>query len=254
MECVGDILRFLIRFSYDGSNYQGYQRQKGFRTIQQELEEAATKVNAGKKVVIVAAGRTDKGVHAFDQVAHLDIDVNITPYKLKRALNSNLSNEIHVISAKEVVNDFHVRYKVKKKEYRYYINMGEFSPVLRNYVYQHGYPLNVLKMKQAIKCLVGQHDFRAFVTENVVKDNCIRTIYEAKIEEVDNHLIITFVGNGFLRYQVRNMVGALLKVGTGKLEPLEVKEMLESKVRGKNGATAKACGLYLVKTTLDGDI
>lgn len=247
-------LRYLIRFSYDGTNFKGYQKQEGYRTIQEELEKAALKINDGKSVVVKAAGRTDKGVHALDQVANLDIDVSITPYKLKRAMNSNLSDEIHINSVKEVPSDYFVRHHVLKKEYHYYINMGEFNPVMRNYIYQHCYPLNVSKMVEAIQYFKGEHDFRAFVTENNVKENCVRTIYEVSIEESDNVLDIKFVGNGFLRYQVRNMVGALLKVGTGKIEPSVVKEILDSKVRGKNGATAKSCGLYLVKTTLEDDL
>ena len=247
-------LRYLIRFSYDGTNFKGYQKQEGYRTIQEELEKAALKINDGKSVVVKAAGRTDKGVQALDQVAHLDIDVSITPYKLKRAMNSNLSDEIHINSVKEVPSDYFVRHHVIKKEYHYYINMGEFNPVMRNYVYQHCYPLNVPKMVESIQYFKGEHDFRAFVTENSVKENCVRTIYEVSIEESDNVLDIKFVGNGFLRYQVRNMVGALLKVGTGKIEPSVVKEILDSKVRGKNGATAKSCGLYLVKTTLEDDL
>ena len=247
-------MRYLIRFSYDGTNFKGYQRQDGYRTIQGELEEAAKKINDGKKVIVHAAGRTDRGVHAVDQVAHLDIDVSITPYKLKRAMNSNLSDEIHINSVKEVADDYFVRHHVVKKEYHYYINMGEFNPMMRNYIYQHCYLLNVLKMREAIQYFEGEHDFRAFVTENNVKENCVRTIYDVSINERDSILDIKFVGNGFLRYQVRNMVGALLKVGTSKIEPYEVKEILESRVRGKNGATAKPCGLYLVKTTLEDDL
>ena len=247
-------MRYLIRFSYDGTNFKGYQRQDGYRTIQGELEEAAKKINDGKKVIVHAAGRTDRGVHAVDQVAHLDIDVSITPYKLKRAMNSNLSDEIHINYVKEVADDYFVRHHVIKKEYHYYINMGEFNPMMRNYIYQHCYLLNVLKMREAIQYFEGEHDFRAFVTENTVKENCVRTIYDVSINERDSILDIKFVGNGFLRYQVRNMVGALIKVGTSKIEPYEVKEILDSKVRGKNGATAKSCGLYLVKTTLEDDL
>ena len=202
----------------------------------------------------MAAGRTDKGVHAIDQVAHLDLDVDITPYKLKRALNSYLSDEIHINSAMEVPDDYFVRYHVLRKEYHYYINMKEYNPMMRNYIYQHGYLLNVSRMRKAIHFFEGEHDFRAFVTENNIKENCVRTIYEASITRKNDILDIKFVGSGFLRYQVRNMVGALLKVGTGKIEPYEVKRILESKVRGKNGATAKPCGLYLVKTTLESDI
>lgn len=247
-------MRYLIRFSYDGTNFKGYQRQEGYRTIQEEIEKAATKVNNGKKVVVKAGGRTDKGVHAIDQVAHLDMDVDITEYKLKRAINSNLSDEIHINSAVLVSDDYFVRYHIQKKEYHYYINMGEFNPVLRNYVYQHCYPLDVTKMKDAIKYFEGKHDFRAFVTENVLKENCVREIYFTSIEKIGDSLDITFIGSGFLRYQVRNMVGALLKVGTGKLTPLDVKHILDSKKRGKDGSTAKACGLYLVKTYLESDL
>ena len=242
-------MRFLIRFSYDGTNFKGYQKQEGYRTIQGELEDALYKINNNKSVKIVAAGRTDKGVHAIDQVAHLDLDVDITPYKLKRALNSYLPDEIHINSAMEVPDDYFVRYHVLRKEYHYYINMKEFNPMMRNYIYQHGHLLNVSRMRKAIHFFEGEHDFRAFVTENNV-----RTIYEASITRKNDVLDIKFVGSGFLRYQVRNMVGALLKVGTGKIEPYEVKRILESKVRGKNGATAKPCGLYLVKTTLEDDI
>ncbi len=247
-------MRFLIRFSYDGTNFKGYQKQDGYRTIQGELEDALYKINNNKKVKIVAAGRTDKGVHAIDQVAHLDLDVDITPYKLKRALNSYLSDEIHINSAMEVPDDYFVRYHVLRKEYHYYINMKEYNPMMRNYIYQHGHLLNVSRMRKAIHFFEGEHDFRAFVTENNIKENCVRTIYEASITRKNDILDIKFVGSGFLRYQVRNMVGALLKVGTGKIEPYEVKRILESKVRGKNGATAKPCGLYLVKTTLESDI
>lgn len=247
-------MRFLVRFSYDGTNFKGYQKQDGYRTIQGELEEALYKINNNTKVNIIAAGRTDKGVHALDQVAHLDLDVSITPYKLKRAMNSYLPDEIHINSALKVLDDYFVRYHVIKKEYHYYINMGEFNPVMRNYVYQHCYPLDVSKMRKAIRFFEGEHDFRAFVTENRVKENCVRTIYEASITRKKDVLDIKFVGSGFLRYQVRNMVGALLKVGTGKMEPNDIKKILDSKVRGKEGATAKPCGLYLVKTTLEDDI
>ena len=131
-------MRFLIRFSYDGTNFKGYQKQEGYRTIQGELESALYKINNNKSVKIVAAGRTDKGVHAIDQVAHLDLDVDITPYKLKRALNSYLSDEIHINRAMEVPDDYFVRYHVLRKEYHYYINMKEFNPMMRNYIYQHG--------------------------------------------------------------------------------------------------------------------
>lgn len=243
-------MRYLIKFSYDGSSYSGYQIQPGFDTIQERLEFAATKINNDVKTNVVSTGRTDKGVHALSQYAHLDIDVTITPYKLKRAMNSNLPDDIHVIKAWRVKDDFHARYNVVEKEYHYILNQGEFNPIERHFVYQYNYKLNVEKMREAIKYYEGKHDFRAFVTENSDKENCVRTVISAKIEEDVNNpekIIFKFVGDGFLRYQVRNMVGLLFKVGQEKIDPFMVKEILDSKSRKKNGVTAPAEGLYLVR-------
>ena len=239
-------MRYLIKFSYDGSNYAGFQTQKGLNTIQEKLEEAASIVNNHQKTPIVATGRTDKGVHDLCQYAHVDIGVNITEKKLKRALNSNLPEDIHVIETKEVDDSFHARYQVKEKEYQYKLNMGEYNPLERNYVFQYNYKLNVEKMKEAITYFIGEHDFRAFVTDNKEKDNCIRKITKANIEKKDNQLTITFKGNGFLRYQVRNMVGVLIKVGEEKISPETVEKIIESKDRIKAGKTAPPEGLYLV--------
>ncbi len=239
-------MRFLIRFSYDGTNYSGYQKQPGLNTIEGKLEEALTKINNGVKTTITSTGRTDKKVHALSQYGHADINVSITEYKLKRALNSNLPEDIHVIDTKIVRDDFHARYNVIEKTYKYIMNLGECNPTERNYVFQYNYKLNISAMKEAIKYFKGTHDFRAFVTDNKEKENCIRTITETSIEEDNDKLIITFTGNGFMRYQVRNMVGILIKVGENKLEPNKIKEIIESKDRLKAGKTAPAEGLYLV--------
>ncbi len=240
-------MRYLIKFSYDGTNFKGYQKQIGLRTIEEALENAATKINNGKLTKITATGRTDKHVHAKEQYAHLDIDVKITPEKLKRALNSNLPDDIYIIDAYNVKEDFHARYNVKEKTYEYIINTGIYNPIERDYVLQHNYKLDIDSMKEAIIYFIGVHDFRAFVTENSVKENCIREITKAKITKKDDKIKISFTGNGFLRYQVRNMVGILIKVGTGKIKPEKVKEILESKSRKTGGVTAKAEGLYLTK-------
>lgn len=238
-------MRFLIKFSYDGSNYNGFQYQKGLPSIQEALENALSVVNNRKKTNIIATGRTDKGVHALCQYAHADIDVNITDVKLKRALNSNLPPDIHVIETKIVSDDFHARYNVKSKEYRYYINLGEYNPLQRNYVFQYNYNLDIDSMNKAIKYLVGTHDYRAFVTENKEKENCIRTITYASVSKKNDILEVSFRGTGFLRYQVRNMVGILIRVGENKISPEEVRNILESKDRRKSGKTAPAVGLYL---------
>ena len=238
-------MKFLIKLSYDGSNYNGFQFQKGFPSIQECLETAITKVNNNKKTKVVATGRTDKKVHALCQYVHTNIDINITENKLKRAINSNLPPDIHVIETKIVDESFHARYNVKSKEYRYYINIGEYNPIERNYIFQYNHDLNILSMEKAIKYFIGTHDFRAFVTENKEKENCVRTITSAIINQNNNKIEIIFKGTGFLKYQVRNMVGILIKVGENKILPETVKQILESKDRQKAGKTAPAEGLYL---------
>ena len=240
-------MRYKIKFSYDGTAFAGFQKQKGLRTIEEELEKAVTQINNGKLTKITGAGRTDKKVHAYAQCAHFDLEIKITEYKLKRALNSNLPEDIHVIEAKEVDDKFHARYDVKEKTYQYLLNMGEYNPIERNYVFQYNHKLNIEKIKKASEIFLGEHDFRAFVTENKEKENCVRRIDEIKIEEQENKLVFIFKGNGFLRYQIRNMVGILIRVGEEKITPKEVQEILESKKRGYPCKTAPAEGLYLLE-------
>ena len=182
-------MRYLITLSYDGTNYKGYQTQPGLITIQEQIEKALTKINDGKKTTFTSSGRTDKGVHAKMQCGHADLDINITEYKLKRAMNSNLPEDIHVIKAEKVADDFHARYNVLEKTYEYYMNIGEYNPIERNYVFQYNYKLNVEKMQEGIKYLLGEHDFRAFVTENKEKENCIRTISKATVEKINDNII-----------------------------------------------------------------
>ena len=240
-------MRYLIKFSYDGTAYSGFQKQRGLDTIEKRMEDALTIVNNGKKTSITATGRTDKGVHALCQYGHADMDVKITEYKLKRALNSNLPEDIHVTEVIRVSDSFHARYNVKKKEYVYKINVGEYNPIDRNHVFQYNYKLDIDEMKKAIKVFEGRHDFRAFVTENKEKENCVRTIYKTNITKNKDIIEISFKGDGFLRYQVRNMVGLLIKVGENKISTEDVEKILESKDRTKSGRTAPAEGLYLAK-------
>ena len=240
-------MKFLIKFAYDGTNFSGFQYQPGKRTIEEELNKVLTKINNNHKTTIVATGRTDAKVHALSQYAHVNLDVNITEYKLKRAMNSYLDDDIHVLEVKKVDDSFHARYNVLSKTYKYYINLGEYNPTRRNYELQYNHILNIEKMKEAIKVFLGEHDYRAFVTQNKEKDNCIRTITKAEIEEKNNIVIITFTGDGFLRYQVRNMVGILIRIGENKLTKEQLSEILLSCDRTKSGKTAPACGLYLEK-------
>lgn len=240
-------MRYLITFSYDGTNFNGYQRQDGLRTVQEEMEKALKYINGGIDTSITASGRTDKGVHALCGKAHVDIDVKITPYKLMRAMNSNLPSDIHVIKTEIVDNSFHARYMVKEKEYQYKLNMGEYNPCERNLVYQYNKKLDIEKMKEAIKYFVGTHNFKSFTPNKDKRENYIRTINYVNIKEKDDIVTFTFRGNGFIKYQIRNMVGYLIKVGEGKKKGDDIPKILEHEDRRMASITAHAEGLYLTK-------
>ena len=240
-------MRYLIRFSYDGTNFNGFQKQPNCRCVESELEKALYEINDHKKTKVVGSGRTDRGVHALDQCAHFDIDIDITLYKLKCALNSLLPEDIHVFSVEEVSDDFHARFNSKRKTYKYIINCGEYNPIERNYVYQYGKKLDVEKMKKEIKSFIGVHNFKPFVSEESKKENYEREIYDAHIEEESDKVIFYFTGNGFMKYQVRNMVGVLFKVGKGKLELGIVNKIFNDHKLAKCITTIKREGLYLEK-------
>ncbi len=240
-------MRYLIDFSYAGENFNGYQKQPGKRTVQEEIEKVLTSINGGKKVIIHSSGRTDAHVNALHQVAHFDFDKKISPYKLLGALNSYLPDDIHINNVKEAAPDFHARYMVKSKTYIYKISTLEYNPLLRTHVYQYAKPLNIKKMRKAIKYFVGTYDFTSFASAEDKKEDKIRTIYKANVKEKDGIISIMFKGKGFLKYQVRNMVGALIRVGEEKLSYKEIPKMLEEKDRRKASICAPACGLTLMK-------
>ena len=241
--------RYLINFSYDGSNYNGYQKQKGLNTIQGKIEEALEYINNHKYTKFSSSGRTDASVHAINQYGHADIDVKITEYKLKRALNSLLPNDIHVINTKKVSDDFHSRYNVKKKEYIYKINLGEYNPIERNYVYQLCKDLDIEKMNRALEYIKGTHDFEMLSSNEHKEKNTIRTIYKAKLVKKGDYVELSFMSNGFLKYMVRIMVGILIQIGLGKYEEDVFKKILEGEITTNYKKIAPPEGLYLKNVT-----
>lgn len=240
-------MRYLITFAYDGSKYSGYQKQPDVRTVQDELEKALTEMNK-KEVNISASGRTDAGVHAINQKAHFDLKIKITPDKLKLALNSLIPNDIYVKNVEEVDKEFHARFNVRAKEYIYKINMGEYNPIEKDYVFQYCKKLDIVEIERALKYLEGTHDFKSFTKADDEREDYVRNIIQTNllrdIKNV-NQIVISFVGTGFMRYQVRNMVGLLIEIGEGKRKSEEVLDILEAKDRRKAGITAPPEGLYL---------
>ena len=239
-------MRYKITFSYDGSKFDGFQKQKHvLNTVQGIMENALKYINNDKITKISSSGRTDKGVSAYMQVGHADIDVNITPYKLKRALNSLIPDSIHVIDVEEVSSEFHARYMAKEKTYIYKVNIGEYNPIEKDYVCQLCKPLDMNILKSEIKDFIGEHDFSSFCSNQDKKEDCRRIIYDASVKKSGNYVIFSFTGNGFLKYMVRIMCGYLISVSLGKQEPGKIPYYLKNTEKKVTTKTAVATGLYL---------
>ncbi len=241
-------MKFFMTFSYDGSNFSGYQKQPRLRTVQKVMEDALKEINGGKSVNITASGRTDAGVHALNQKAHFEMNIKITPDKLLKGINSLLPPDVYVKKIEEVDDEFHARYSAIGKEYIYIINLGEYNPIERNYVYQYNKKLDIVAMERGLKYLEGEHNFKSFTKTNEEITDYVRTISQTSIVRDNkniNKVTITFVGTGFMRYMVRNMVGLLIEIGEGKRKPEDIIEILRHENRTFAGKTAPACGLYL---------
>lgn len=240
-------MRYKITFSYDGTNFNGYQVQPKLRTVQECLENAVSYLNKQTYTQVTSSGRTDKGVHAIGQVAHFDLNITNTIDKIKRGLNSNLPEDIHIIDVEKVNDSFHARYSVKKKEYIYKMNLGEYNPMDRNYIYQYNKEIDIDAISKAIKYFEGTHDFTSFVSSEDIREDKVRTIYKTNVKVKNNILEISFIGNGFMKYQVRNMVGLLISIGEHKKDINDVEKIINNKNRSQKFKTAEACGLYLKK-------
>lgn len=236
-------MRYLMKVSYDGSGFYGFQRLNDYRTIQKVLEEALGVINKGD-VLVKGASRTDKGVHAYGQMIHFDIDYDIPADRLMYAVNRILDNDIRVLDCKKVGNDFHARFNVKRKKYVYKINLGDFDCLKSKYFLQVYEKLDIDKMRECAKVFLGCHDFRNFVAGE--RDNYLMCVEDIKFNMSNDILEIEFLGKSFYRYMVRNMVGAMLEVGMHKKEICYVSKMLDDYMIKKQMMTAPACGLYLM--------
>ena len=239
---------FKLLIEYDGSHYHGWQRQKGDRSIQGEIEAALETITAGR-VTLIGSGRTDAGVHALGQVANFQCDTGLEPAALMNALNSLLANDIVIMACDPVHASFHARYDVRSKVYQYRIlNRALPAAIGRQYAWFIRKTLNPEAMRAALTHIIGRHDFRAFEGTGSVRQHTIRHVFSAELtEQQGRFLIFQIEADGFLRYMVRNIVGTLVDVGLEKLNPHDFKRILDSKDRSQAGATAPAHGLTLIK-------
>lgn len=232
--------------AYDGTGYFGWQRQINRPTIQGTIEEKI-EIMIGKHVSLIASGRTDAGVHALHQVANFRVSSAITPDVFLKSLNSLLPDSIIIKEAEYVPLDFHARYNAKSKVYEYRIyNKKLQSPFLRNYAWHISRLLDLKAMEECLEIIKGAHDFSSFSSTGDAKIDPVRTIIQAKLRiQKDNLLRFNFEANGFLRHMVRNIMGAIVKVGLGEISVDSFCEILKSRDRQKVGVKAPPGGLYL---------
>lgn len=236
-------MNYLMKISYDGSKYYGFQKLKNHNTVQSELENALTTINKSE-VSVKGAGRTDRGVHALNQGVTFKLDVKVPIDRLKNALNRALPPSIHVNELREVDEVYHARFDAKGKIYKYIINCGEADPIKNDYQYNLGKRLNIKKMKQAFKYLKGLHNFEGLTSGP--RTNYDSVIYDIKIVKKKDIVTITFSGKSFFRYMVRNIVGILVLIGLEKIEPIEMKKVIDTKRNKYDYSMVTASGLYLV--------
>ncbi|MDP8212162.1 MAG: tRNA pseudouridine(38-40) synthase TruA [Candidatus Zapsychrus exili] len=239
-----------LTIEYNGTNFCGFQIQpKGKRTVQGEIQNTL-KIIFKKNIKIIGSGRTDSGVHATAQVANFKISSSMPTKEIISAINANIDNDITVLEAADVSLDFHSQYNIKSKTYRYTIlNRATRCSLEKDFCLLHNRKLNVKHMKDAAKLLIGQRDFKSFQSSDKTRKpgSTIRTIKNIKIKKSGDFIYIDIEANGFLYKMVRNIVGTLLGVGSGRLEKGSIRKILKAKNRNTASPTAPAKGLCLIK-------
>jgi len=240
--------RFKITVEYDGRPFTGWQAQKDTVTVQEEIEKAIFSFS-GEKLRITTAGRTDSGVHALGQVASFDLDMNITPLKLREALNSTLRpNPISILEAFEVNKDFSARFSAKRRHYLYkIINRRPPLTFEKGQAWHIPIALDYEAMHEAAQLLLGEHDFTTFRNVKCQAKSPVKTLDRLDVTRMGDLIEITVTAESFLHNQVRSMVGALHLVGRGKWLKKDLKKALEAKDRQEGGFNAPPDGLYFLK-------
>lgn len=240
-----------LTIEYDGKDFNGWQRQPDKLNIQGEIEKAIKEIT-GENIDLVASGRTDAGVHSLGQIANFKTSSKLPVEKIPIAINTKLKRSIRILRAEEVEEEFHSRYSCKKKTYRYIINNSKNgTAIYRNLQYNFSEKLDEAKMNEAIKFFIGEYDFKAFKASGTSSKSSVRTIYSGSVIRKDDLVIIQITGNGFLYNMVRIIAGTLVEVGVGKLKPIDIKKIIESKDRQNAGKTLPPQGLYLVNVSYE---
>ncbi len=238
--------RMLVQ--YDGTRYNGWQKQGDTdNTIQQKLETILSRMT-GEQVDVHGAGRTDAGVHARGQVAQFRLTEERSPKEILTYINEYLPDDIGVLSVDIAGPRFHSRFNATRKVYLYRIGKNKAAHVFeRKYIYEYRGTLDTAAMKVATIQLRGEHDFKSFCGNPRMRKSTVRNLYAIHIRETEDEIDLEFIGEGFLQYMVRILVGTLIEVGEGRRDPLSMDALLEARDRTMAGPTAPACGLTLMQ-------
>lgn len=236
-----------VRIAYDGSKFFGWQRQDGFDSVQQSLEEAIESLT-GETVVVHGAGRTDTGVHSIGQVANFHLDTRLGDHGLLRALNAHLVDGAAVTGLETCDDDFHARFDARGKRYLYRVVTGTVRPPFgQEYTAWIREPLDLGRVRAAARILEGEHDFAAFASAGSPRSTTVRRVRAVRVIARREHFAIAVEGEGFLYNMVRAMAGTLLDVGRGRFTPQDVARILAGADRQAAGPTAPAAGLWLLR-------
>ncbi len=245
--------RFKLIVEYDGTAYSGWQRQINGPSVQQEIEEALSRLT-GERTCVVGSSRTDAGVHARGLCAHFDSATRIPPDKVCFALNTMLPPDIRIRESGPAPEGFHARFSACGKVYLYsFYNARQMCAVGRQYTAHVPLPLDEALMNKEAQALCGQHDFAAFAASGSVVKNTVKTIYRAKVVREGDYVTLYVLGDGFLYNMVRIIAGTLMEVGTGKRAPGAIESAIETGNRLALGQTAPASGLMLMTVLYEGD-
>ncbi|MCX7797041.1 MAG: tRNA pseudouridine(38-40) synthase TruA [Melioribacter sp.] len=244
--------RFKLFIEYEGTRYSGWQIQKNANTIQGKLFEAAEKIFSNEKFDIQGSSRTDAGVHALCQVAHLDVKTTLTPEIIKIKFNDELPSDINILEVIKTDTSFHARYKAKARSYIYQISKRR-TAFGKSFVWWIKDNLDFKKMKNASKLFIGMHDFKSFAEKDNQEKSTKVMIESIQMKEIENMILIRIVGSHFLWKQVRRMVGVLVEIGRGKLNENDLKYFLENESKEPAKYTAPPSGLFLEKVLYEND-